>query len=214
MADSTAPDRSLVISYLVLRRAIGILGLSLPFVLVLGKTIFQGPGLETSMSRYYYTVAGDFFVGSLCAIGVFLLSYKGYERTDDLAGDLACVFAVGVALFPTSPENPTSLQRWIGVLHYAAAAGMFGTLAFFSLVLFRKTDCVGKMPLRKRQRNVVYTACGFTILGCIALLAALAFAPQDAPVRAWRPVFWLEAIAVVAFGISWITKGETILKDL
>jgi hypothetical protein len=28
-----------------------------------------------------------------------------------------------------------------------------------------------------------------------------------------RPVFWLESIALWAFGISWLVKGETILKD-
>ena len=27
------------------------------------------------------------------------------------------------------------------------------------------------------------------------------------------PRFWLEAIAIVAFGVSWLTKGEAILKD-
>ncbi len=28
-----------------------------------------------------------------------------------------------------------------------------------------------------------------------------------------HPVFWLESIALWAFGISWIVKGEIILKD-
>jgi hypothetical protein len=28
-----------------------------------------------------------------------------------------------------------------------------------------------------------------------------------------NPVFWLESLAVEAFGVSWLTKGETILKD-
>jgi hypothetical protein len=27
------------------------------------------------------------------------------------------------------------------------------------------------------------------------------------------PVFWLESTAVISFGFSWLTKGETILKD-
>ena len=27
------------------------------------------------------------------------------------------------------------------------------------------------------------------------------------------PIFWLESLAVVAFGVSWLTKGEAILKD-
>jgi hypothetical protein len=29
----------------------------------------------------------------------------------------------------------------------------------------------------------------------------------------FNPVFWLESIALWAFGISWIVKGEVILKD-
>ena len=28
-----------------------------------------------------------------------------------------------------------------------------------------------------------------------------------------EPIFWLESVAIVAFGLSWLTKGETILKD-
>ena len=29
----------------------------------------------------------------------------------------------------------------------------------------------------------------------------------------FSPLFWLEAVAVVAFGVSWLTKGEAILAD-
>jgi hypothetical protein len=32
-------------------------------------------------------------------------------------------------------------------------------------------------------------------------------------VERFEPRFWLESIAIVAFGISWLTKGEAILKD-
>jgi hypothetical protein len=31
--------------------------------------------------------------------------------------------------------------------------------------------------------------------------------------EAYKPGYWLEALAVLAFGISWFTKGEAILKD-
>jgi hypothetical protein len=27
------------------------------------------------------------------------------------------------------------------------------------------------------------------------------------------PIFWPETIAIVAFGIAWLVKGQTILKD-
>jgi hypothetical protein len=205
---------SLVLSYLGLRKAIGIIGIALPFVLAFGRFLLEGPGIESSISAYYYSAMRDVFVGSLCAIAVFLMSYHGYERKDDIAGDLACIFALGVALFPTTPEiNATAQDRIVGALHLIFAAGFFLTLAFFSLVLFRKTDPTRKPTRAKEQRNLVYTVCGYTILVCLALIAVVAFVSSDSLVKRFAPVFWLEATAIVAFGLSWLTKGEAILKD-
>ena len=213
MNNTTIANNSLVISYLNLRRAIGIIGIALPFVLVIGKFILQGPGIQGSVSDYYYTVMRDVFVGSLCSIGVFLMSYRGYDSMDEIAGDLACLFAVGAALFPTTPDvDPTTRARLVGVVHIVLAGSLFLTLAFFSLVLFRKTD--QPTPTRmKLQRNIVYTVCGYLILGCIALIGVVALTPDTSPIRKLDPVFWLESIAIVSFGISWLTKGEGILKD-
>jgi len=206
------PSDPLVISYLGLRKAVGIIGLALPFVLVFGKILLDGPGLQASMSAYYYTGMRDVFVGSMCAIAIFMISYHGYERKDDIAGDLACLFALGLALFPAAPETgATPRQEIIGALHHVFAAGFFLTLAYFSLALFRKT--AARPTRRKLQRNVVYTYCGYIILACIALVMLSAFLPVDSALRRLNPVFWLEAIAVVAFGVSWFTKGEAILKD-
>lgn len=214
MTQQPDPQGSLVISYLGLRKAIGIIGIALPFVLAFGKILLDGPGLQSSISSYYYTVMRDVFVGSLCAIAVFLMSYRGYERKDDIAGKLACAFAIGVALFPTTPDmDPTARDKVIAGLHFLFAASFFLTLAFFSLVLFRKTDPTKTPTPKKLQRNVVYTICGYAILACIALIAGLGLLPGTSPVRRLAPAFWLESIAVVAFGISWLTKGEAILKD-
>jgi len=207
-------EGNLVLSYLGLRKAVGIIGTALPFVLAFGKILLEGPGIQSSISSYYHTEMRDVFVGSLCAIAVFLLSYRGYERKDDIAGDLACIFAIGVALFPTTPDlNPTSRDKLIGGLHLLFAALFLLTLAFFSLVLFRKTDPTKPPTRRKQQRNIVYTVCGYTMLACIALIAVVALLPDTTPVRGLDPAFWLESIAVVAFGVSWLTKGEAILKD-
>src|SRR6266540_6600402 len=108
----------LVLSYLGLRKAIGIIGTALPFVLAFGKILLEGPGIQSSISDYYHTGMRDIFVGSLCAIAVFLMSYRGYDRKDDIAGDLACVFALGVALFPIAPEmNAIPREKVVGALH-------------------------------------------------------------------------------------------------
>jgi hypothetical protein len=205
---------SLVLSYLGLRKAVGIIGTSLPFVLVFGKLLLDGPGIQASISDYYYTSMRNVFVGSLCAIGVFLMSYRGYSREDDITGDLACVFAVGVALFPTVPATISS--GWdviIGRVHLGFASAFFLTLAYFCLVLFRRTNPNKSMTGRKRQRNVVYTICGYAILVCIGLIV-LVMLLSNSGIQKLDPVFWLESAAVLSFGISWLTKGEAILGDL
>jgi hypothetical protein len=205
----------MVISYLVLRRAVGVIGTALPFVLVIGKWLLDGWGIQQSISAYYYTSMRDVFVGSLCAIGIFLFSYHGYEPADDVAGNLACVFAVGVALFPTPPAiGASATQALLGHVHLTFAAAFFLSLAYFSLVLFRKTHPNKQMTARKVQRNAVYTACGYTILVCIALIMVDTVFLGRSAVQSLDPVFWLEAAAVLAFGISWLTKGEAILADV
>jgi amino acid transporter len=206
---------SLVLSYLDLRKAIGIIGIALPFVLAFGKMLFEGPGIQNSISSYYHTEMRDVFVGSLCAIAMFLLCYRGYERIDAIAGDVACVFALGVALFPTTPAmNATPQDKIIGALHLTFAVGFFLTLAFFALALFRKTDPTRTPTRRKLQRNVVYTICGYAIIACLVLIVVVALISDDSPVKRLDPVFWLESAAIVAFGVSWLTKGEAILEDV
>jgi hypothetical protein len=209
------PASDLVISYLGLRRAVGVVGTALPFVLVVGKWLLDGWGIQSSISAYYYTSMRDVFVGSICAVGVFLFSYHGYERADDVAGKLACVFAVGLALFPTSPlTGASATQSVVSHIHLTFASAFFLALAYFSLVLFRKTNANKQMTARKRQRNRVYTACGCTILVCIGLTVIDLTFLKDSVLQTIDPVFWLESAAVLAFGVSWLTKGEAILADI
>jgi len=216
--EATSSERdttsSLVMSYLELRRAVGIIGTSLPFVLVLGKMLLDGPGIQDSISAYYYTAMRDVFVGSLCAIAVFLISYR-YDHTDDIAGNLAGAFAIGVALFPTQPATVASgVAIIIGRIHLMFAAAFFSTLAYFCLALFRRTHANGRMTARKVQRNTVYTVCGYTIIACIGLIFVYSLLLKGTAIAMFDPVFWLESAAVLAFGVSWLTKGEAILGDL
>ena len=69
----------LVLSYLRVRQALGILGMVFPVLLIAGGLIAQH-GVAPSVSDYYHTTMRDIFVGCLFAIGVFLISYKGYRR--------------------------------------------------------------------------------------------------------------------------------------
>jgi hypothetical protein len=48
------------------------------------------------------------------------------------------------------------------------------------------------------------------MLAGLVLIAVVVLMPSDSPVKRLDPVFWLESDAIVAFGMSWFTKGEAI----
>jgi hypothetical protein len=210
---SDHPDTGLVTSYMTLRKFIGILGLALPLALLAGGQFIFHTGLRPSLSDYYHTGMRDVFVGTLCAIGVFLVSYRGNEKKDDIAGNIACFFAVGLSLFPCATETPTPGETTIGHLHFIFAAAFFLTLVYFSLFLFTLTDKRVQPTRRKLMRNRVYRVCGWLMLACVAGIAVFKLALSDAWVRDNRVVFWLETVAITAFGVSWLVKGEAILAD-
>jgi len=230
-------ENELVMSFLAVRRALGFLGIALPLSLLLVAGLTAEP-MRASMSEFYFGRAGDLFVGILCAIGVFLWAYVGYPPkdrgewpTDRMVSRIAALAAVLVALVPTLdkmavPENPARgcsvLQCLLGdeisrMVHYGAAAVFFGCLAVFCLVLFRRDG--GQMSRGKRARNRIYGLCGWMIVASMGALAlfGVVYRMQDAAGQAAMDatylVFMLEAVGVVAFGISWLIKGET-LKPL
>jgi hypothetical protein len=210
---SSNPQYPYVLSYLGLRRCIGIIGITLPFVLIFGKWFFESPGILPSISAYYYSVMRDVFVGSLCAAGVFLLSYR-FDLASDLTGDLAGIAAIGSAFFPTSPTTgATDHQIMIGIAHSVFSALFFASLAFFALVLFPRLDPGKQLTPQKQTRNTIYRLCGVIILLCIALSLGDLFLHTNQQLQALNPGFWLETIAILAFGVAWFIKGETLLQD-
>jgi len=217
MAQVVRADAGLI-SYLTLRKFVGLIGILLPFALVIiHMLLVQQVVLLGSVSGYYYTDVRGVLVGSLCAIGVFLFAYRGYDNWDFINWDnvltnAAGVFAVGVALFPTAPVNPSAHARDISYVHLTCAALLFAALAVISFWLFTRTDPAMGRTKQKKIRDLIYRGCGIVIALCLALVPIESLV-IGAPIQGIHPLFWLEAIAVVAFGISWLVKGETILKD-
>jgi hypothetical protein len=195
-------------SYLALLKAVGWIGILLPFVLMFGVfLIFKGEITLFDISMYYYSGMRDVLVGALCAIGLFMFFYRGYDKWDDWVGNIAGFCAICIAWFPTTKFGPLDLS---GKIHFIAACIFFTALACFSLFLFTRK---GPKPTRQKMiRNKIYIICGLVmILSLIGIMIFFSFFQESHPYS--RFVFWAETIALVAFGISWITKGGTFYPD-
>jgi hypothetical protein len=200
-----------IISYLTLRKAVGCVGISLPFVLAAGNWLFFAGGLQQSVSDYFYTGMRGVLVGGLCVIGAFLLAHRGHDRWDNLVTNAAGIGAVGVALCPTPPSHPSFRAAVTGYCHFGFGALMFSALAVIALWLFRKAE-PGHRSRRGQLRARVYLACGIVMVVSLAL-TGVASLPIATSLSHLDPVFWLETAAIAAFGVCWLVKGQALLRD-
>ncbi|HRI78341.1 MAG TPA: hypothetical protein PLR06_02300 [Cyclobacteriaceae bacterium] len=212
---------SILIHYKTLRRWVGWLGILLPFVLWIGgKLIGDCSILQPSISHYYYTNMREVFVGVLCAVSLFLFTYKGPSRLDGILTNIAAFFSLGVALFPTDILESSACQhevtsfigvRYHAVIHLTCASLFFIILALMSLFLFTRTSPdPSRLTKNKLKRNVIYRICGVVMI--VALIAILIYFLSGGR-KENQVVFFMEAAMLVFFGISWLTKGEALFPD-
>lgn len=217
--------------YLALRTIIGVLGMILPF-LVLIMAFGFGKDLPqywwSSISATYYTNSREIFCGLMFAVGLFLITYIGYEKIDRIVTTLSGISAFGIAFFPCSLHTVTTenvgifqLPQSVSVVfHLGFAAAFFLLLAFNSFFLFTKTtkDDHGLrifMTKEKRTRNFIYRTCGLIMF--LAMIADLILSivinktHNDNNAFEQTPIaIILESVMLLAFGFSWLVKGEAI----
>ncbi len=214
-----------VITFRRIRKAIGVLGMALPVTLLLLSLIpfFKTNGIQPSISHYYYTNLREIFTGILCAVGLFLIRYKGHSNPDFFRNDgrltnIAGIMAFGIAFMPTTPLNNNWSQKvdtlvplpyeWLGYIHYGFAGLFFLTLALISINVFtigqQKNEGITKSIWNE---NNIYRICGTTII----LSMILCFLADHYHWFRYSTIFF-ETIMLFAFGISWLIKGR-ILGD-
>jgi len=200
--DSTTPppDSQHARAYMQLRRLVGYVGILLPILLVAGNAlIFRGPILP-SISHYYHSGMRDVLVGGLCAMGMFLFYYSGYDRWEDLAGIAGGVFALCVAFFPTVEQGPLGIT---GTIHYISAMALFLTLATYSLFLFsrQQPDTSG------RQFTTLHRICGLAMIAAVLGIVVFFLFFRSGHPDSFVPL-GLETAALWAFGVSWFAEGR------
>lgn len=184
-------------------------------LIFIGTYLLAYHGLNPG-ERHLSTIAG------YCAYGVALFP-TSHAGCDDGAWsgrafvDLALKDNVASV---TNPAGPDLFNLFAGAsfVHLGSALLLFIFLAWFSLVVFTREiperDRIdGVLKPVKRLRNRIYIATGWVIAICIAGLALRKGIEilMGSEIEFWNDLnltFWLEAIALYAFGIAWMVKGR------
>lgn len=222
MPECKTSDKDMIISYMTLRQLIGLLGILLPFVCMAGAAIIEGNCVQESISIYYYTNMRDFFIGAMGGLSLFLFTYKGYCRVDDLVTTACAITGLGLTVFPcmSAPgvQSPVGIfmisESTSEVIHSTFAGLFFFLMAMNSIFLFTRSDRQKHEFLpNKKIRNRIYRACGIIMLCSLALLGLLIWIKGRTYVSEHRIPLILEIIILTSFSISWLIKGGVMLKD-
>lgn len=182
-----------------LRAFIGWLGMLLPWIVVALVGYFP-----QSISATWYTNACTVFMIILGSASILLISYKGYEKIDDILLTCAGIAGLGICLFPCSVPNVTGDvgtflidSKISNIIHFICAIIFFGLLAYNSFFLFTKG--AGAVTKKKKIRNIIYRVCGVGMLASFLIMILPSFHIQ---------VWLTEAIALFFFAISFLTKAD------
>jgi hypothetical protein len=231
-SNESSHSRDEIISYQSLRAFIGITGLLLPVVAVLGCFLF-GAGIHSwqiSISHYFYSIMHIAFVSILCVLGGFLITYKGKDPWESRLSNLAGLFAVCIAAFPTAfsgfqPAQDGKNQylqltkevtKFWGGMHFVFASALFVCFIIFCLHFFQKPDAdyQGAELVKFKRRKLVYTSCGWAIIISIIMIGLFNFAFKVEKGFFTYSTFIFETTALWAFGIAWLVKGSVVLKNV
>jgi hypothetical protein len=208
LARNTSRTTHLESSFIVQRRGMALLAAILPAAFLASSFLLNRTDFQTSLSAYYWTLdlERNFFVGVLCAIGVFLLLYKGYTTLEDRILDLAGLAAVGVAFFPMDESGDCGSSGLS--LHGTFAVIFFACIAFICVFMSKHSlqDMVDAR--RKAWFARAYNFCSAVMVLSIALAGLYNFLPDDAVLMLCENgiIFWCEALGVWAFSAFWYLK--------
>jgi hypothetical protein len=174
----------------------------LPFALYFGGVI-KGtvPKLQPSISDYYWAgdaLLRDWFVGTLCAVGVFLYAYRGFSTRENVALNFAGAFAVLTALNPCVCGDPARSPS----IHGTSAVLFYLTMAFVCIVCAPETLEMSDDEAFKKRFRAYYKAIGVALL-----LSPVGAVVASFALRAGNQVkFFVETFGLAVFAAYWFVK--------
>lgn len=179
-----------------------------PVAFLASSFVLQRTAFQTSISFYYWThdPERNVFVGTLCAIAVFLVLYKGYTRLEDWVLNLAGTSAAGVAFFPMDRMGDCSSSGF-------SAHGVFAVTFFaciFYVCIFMSGNSLPEMhnPIRERRFRIAYRWCSGAMITSVVIALLSRFLPREwtQSLCEQSAIFWFEAIGIWSFSAFWYIK--------
>lgn len=208
-------------SYVILRNGIGVIGFALPIVMIVGGGLDH---IQGSLSAYYHyspTRPGqygggtmrDLFVAMLCAIGAFLLFYRGHSLHEDVALNIAGIAAVLVALFPMDwPAEPSAVMSKEAQVHLTSATIFFIAIAYVCVFRARDTLCILADQGRRKAFERIYLVMGLLMLATPATVALIQYM-SSAEGPGYKTLV-VESAGVFVFAAFWLVKSYEIRSSL
>jgi len=219
-------------SYLLIRTCVGIIGVALPFVLLIGEASIRGSiTARGSISAYYHSSMQSIFVGALCIVAFLLLTYmSGQPRTIDFRFSTAAGIGLfALVIFPTGrpgaaagpprcgpdirpePDGCSWAESTFGehgsaIVHSIGAAVFIASLALISYAFAYRDHYTRQQPLWRARLHVT---CASVIVAA-ALWASLGSAWNAPHIWQMTPLYLGELVSVIAFGVSWFTAGNPV----
>lgn len=191
------------------RRTMGILVILLPILPILFGFLGTNnpPCWYYSISDTYYTNSVAVMVGIISIASFFFCTYKGYDWRDRVVNLASGIGLAGLLIFPCTSQGfekvglfclPAKVSGTIhGIFAFIAFTGFFFNLEF----LFTLSS--GEKSKRKKIRNIIYIACGSTIILALLLIILGKFGIGT------KNMVWIaETVALIPCGFAWLVKGE------
>jgi hypothetical protein len=188
------------IEHHTIKLIVGVIAISLAIL----TSLFSKTPLESISASYYEEGwSSTIFIGFLFAIAAFLFAYNGRSVFELIISKIAAVCALGVAMFPCSCGGHEEI---IPHVHYISAGIMFLILAAFCFSFLKRARSKGHV--QARYRVFIYAASGITILASISMIGLDLALKEAISTKISRLTFICEAVALVAFGIAWLTASR------
>jgi hypothetical protein len=186
-------------AYVQIGYGMAVIGFAYPILVYIAGRVDHQP-LLGSISDYYWAgnlTARTWFVGGLFALAALLYLFKGFSQREDVALNLAALFALGVAVFPPCQAS----CGWI-TPHGVCAVSLFACLVF--VVWFCAGDTLKFLPDAKQASNykAIYKALGLVMAATpvAATILNVALGGNHSY------IFFIECAGIWAFALFWWVK--------